>query len=148
MLSVYTIIHCNNFWIRLQNDTKNIEFLKIKRGLQYIAAKNFVSSPKSALDVVEAFNIENVWTQYGVSKDCDNPEHFYTASISDKDYSYFIFSSQKSIHLIRENISPTNRKFLIDATFKPVPRGCLNQLLIIYVEYFDEVQKMILCFTF
>lgn len=148
MLSVYTIIHCNNFWIRLQNDTKNIEFLKIKRGLQYIAAKNFVSSPKSALDVVEAFNIENVWTQYGVSKDCDNPEHFYTASISDKDYSYCIFSSQKSIHLIRENISPTNRKFLIDATFKPVPRGCFNQLLIIYVEYFDEVQRMILCFTF
>ncbi|XP_046806253.1 uncharacterized protein LOC124419743 [Lucilia cuprina] len=27
----------------------------------------------------------------------------------------------------------------MDATFKIVPRGCFNQLLIIYIKYFDEV---------
>ena len=48
-------------------------------------------------------------------------------------------SSQKIIKLITENIPPENRKYLIDATFNIVPRGCFNQLLIIYTKYIDDI---------
>lgn len=35
------------------------------------------------------------------------------------------------------------KKYLIDATIKIVPHGCFRQLLVVYIEYFDEVKFLI-----
>lgn len=123
---VTVLIKTHKLINRHQNATKDIDFARIRRGLQYIASKNFVSSPKCPLEVVEAFNLQNVWESYGLSQ---------------QDIAYCIFSSQKSIKLIEENILPVKRTFLMDATFKIVPRGCFTQLLVIYIEYMEEVRK-------
>lgn len=115
-------------------------FSKIQRGLQKIVSKNLVTSPKNALEVIEAFNLENVWNDFGLSKDYLNPRHFFTAAIKEENYSFCLFSSLKTIYLIKENIPPSKRTYLIDATFKIVPYGCFKQLLVIYIEYFEEVR--------
>ncbi|XP_046806265.1 uncharacterized protein LOC124419747 isoform X2 [Lucilia cuprina] len=122
-----------------QADTKNVIFSKLQRGLQKIISKNLITSPKNALQVIEAFNLENVWNDFGLSKDEMKPRHFFTAAIDGESYSFCLFSSLKSIDLIKENIPPTKRTYLIDATFKIVPHGCFKQLLIIYIEYFEEI---------
>lgn len=96
-------------------------------------------SPKNAVQVIESFNYEAVWTQFGLTKDEDNPRHFFTACIKEENNSFCLFSSLKSIELIKENIQPSQRTYLMDATFKIVPHGCFKQLLIIYIAYFDEV---------
>lgn len=126
----------------MQEDTKNIAFSKIQRGLQHIVSKCFVTSPNNAVQVIEAFNLENVWTTYGTSKDESNPRHFFTECISEKNHSFCLFSSLKTIDLVKENIPPANRTVLMDATFKIVPNGCFKQLLVIYIAYFDEVDKL------
>lgn len=138
---VTVLIKTHKLINRHQNATKDIDFARIRRGLQYIASKNFVSSPKRPLEVVEAFNLQNVWESYGLSQDVDDQKHFFTACINEEDFAYCIFSSQKSIKLIEENILPVKRTFLMDATFKIVPRGCFTQLLVIYIEYMEEVRK-------
>lgn len=109
--------------------------------MQKIVSKNLVTSPKNAVQVVEAFNLENVWNDFGLSKDDSNPRTFFTAAITEETYSFCLFSSLKTVDLIKENISPQKRTYLVDGTFKIVPYGCFKQLLVIYVEYFEEVKK-------
>lgn len=129
----------NTLLSRNQEETKNISFSKIKRGLQYIVSKGLVTSPKTAVQVIEAFNLENIWTFYGITKDETNPKSFFTACIIEEKFSFCLFSSLKTINLIKENIPPAKRTYLMDATFKIVPQGCFKQLLVIYIEYFEEV---------
>lgn len=126
-----------------QDDTKNIVFPRIERGLQYIVSKNLVTSPKTSVQVIEAFNSEHVWNKFGLTKDTKKPLHFFTACIADEMYTFCLFSSLKMIDLIKENIPPAKRQYLMDATFKIVPHGCFKQLLVIYIEYFEEVSKII-----
>ncbi|XP_073825748.1 uncharacterized protein [Musca autumnalis] len=54
------------------------------------------------------------------------------------DFNYCIFSSRKSIDIIKENI-PFGRTYLVDATFSIVPQGCFKQTLVIYIQYFDDI---------
>lgn len=102
--------------------------------------KNMVTSPKNALQIIEAFNLENIWYSFVITKDDANPRHFYTACIIDEKYFFCLFSSLKAIDLVKENISHEKRTYLMDATFEIVPQGCFKQLLVIYIEYFDEVR--------
>lgn len=122
-----------------QDDTKNLSFSKIQRGLQKIVSRNLVTSPKTALQTIEAFNLEHVWNDFGLSKDNLKPRHFFTAAIKEENYSFCLFSSLKTIDLIKGNIPASKRTYLMDGTFKIVPHGCFQQLLVIYVEYFEEV---------
>lgn len=85
--------------------------------------------------------MKSVWESYGLSQDIDDPKPFFTACISEADFLFCIFSSQKSLKLVKENVSESERKWLMDATFKIVPNGCFKQLLVIYIEYFDEVRN-------
>lgn len=79
--------------------------------------------------------------EFGLTKDDANPMHFFTACIAEENYSFCLFSSEKSINLVKENIQPAQRRYLMDATFKIIPKGCFKQLLIIYIEYFGEVSN-------
>lgn len=124
-----------------QDEAKNISFPRIQRGLQNIVSKHLITSPKYAVQIIESFNLENVWSEFGLTKDEANPMHFFTACIIEENYTFCLFSSQKSINLVKENIQPSQRKYLMDATFKIVPKGCFKQLLIIYIEYFEEVSS-------
>lgn len=127
------------FKFRFQEESQNISFPKIQRGLQYLVSKRFIASPKTPLNVIESFQLESVWNNFGLSKDEVNPRHFYTACIFENEYSFCLFSSLKSIDLVKENIPPGNRTYLMDATFSMVPQGCFKQHLVIYILYFDEV---------
>ncbi|KAI8116748.1 hypothetical protein CVS40_11230, partial [Lucilia cuprina] len=66
----------NYFLYSNQADTKNLIFSKLQRGLQKIISKNLITSSKNALQVIEAFNLENIWNDFGLSKDEMKPRHF------------------------------------------------------------------------
>lgn len=120
------------------NEDVGITFGNIRRGLQKIVSGTFVKNPKTARDVVEAFTSENVWYEFGLSKCHTDPQPFFKACIEDHDFSFCIFMSTKSINLIKSHIPPCDRKYLMDATFKIVPQGCFNQLLIVYISYLEQ----------
>lgn len=109
----------------------------MKRGLQKITNKVFVKSPQTASDVSNTFRDEQIWNKFGVTKGMENTA-FFKACIEEDGISYCIFSSEKICSLITENIPLEKRMYLIDGTFKIVPQGCFKQLLIVYINYFDE----------
>ncbi|XP_073848252.1 uncharacterized protein [Musca autumnalis] len=83
--------------------------------------------------------MEAVWEAYGKSQDMENPRPFYTACIVEDEFTYCIFTSQKSLNLIVDNVTDNQRKWLIDGTFSIVPSGCFTQMLVIYIEYCDHI---------
>lgn len=54
-------------------------------------------------------------------------------------YTCTFLVSETIIDLIKKNIDPDRRKYMLDGTFKIVPIGVFKQLLILYVEYHDAV---------
>lgn len=110
----------------------------MQRGLQYLTQKVFTRSPTTPVEIIEAFNREMVWTQYGITKHSETPCHFFKACIQEPQFSYCIFFSEHIGNMIGEYIPPSHRNFLIDGTFKIVPQGCFKQLLIIHIDYFEE----------
>lgn len=110
----------------------------MQRGLQYLTAKVFIRSPSTPNEIVESFNLERIWNEYGITKHEDNPCHFFKACIQEDGFSYCIFFSETIASIITEHILPQQRKYMIDGTFKIVPMGVYKQLLIIHVDYFEE----------
>ena len=140
---LFLIFLCTFFFKlpRDQDATKNLNFQKIKRGLQNLSGRIFAKSPQTAVEVTAAFQMEEIWNKFGLSKS-DDPRPFFKACIKEPDFAYCIFSSEKIINIIKEYIPPSKRKYLVDATFKIVPQGCFKQLLILHVDYFDEKVSM------
>lgn len=67
----------------------------------------------------------------------------YIDSIIEKDYAFHVFASYANIDLTKKHIPPGQRKYLMDGTFKIVPRQFSKngQLLIIAIEYKNDVSS-------
>lgn len=96
-------------------------------------------SSKSVAEILAAFEDPDIMETFGSSKHQEARPFFITAREEER-FSYCIFASKKSIELMEANIQEKDRCFLVDATFKVVPNGIFNQLLIIFVEYINMVK--------
>lgn len=126
--------YCSN-----PEESKQLDFHRMQRGLQLLVAKTFVKSPTCAQEVVEAFQLESIYTNFGLTKHGDPKHQFFIACIQGNNGSFCIFASKKIMLQIEENILPMNRTYIVDGTFSVVPNGCFKQLLIIHIEYFGKV---------
>ena len=76
----------------------------MQRGLQKLANKAFVSAPSTAQDIVHAFQLEAIWSHWKNKTGYAEPTPFYKACMQEKNFSFCIFGSDKTIKLINENI--------------------------------------------
>lgn len=73
-----------------------------------------------------------IFREYGLTL---NEQHsFYVDSVVENHYAFHVFASFAVIDQIKKNIEPGKRRYLMDGTFKVVPRE-FSQLLIISIEY-------------
>lgn len=80
--------------------------------------------------------LPNIYEEFGKT---ENKQHkFYVGSQIKRHFSFHVFASYSTINMIKEKIAPGDRKYLIDGTFRIVPRN-LAQLLIISVQYGTNV---------
>lgn len=79
----------------------------------------------------------------GRSQHVGNPE-FFNGAVQTENYSFCVFSSKYVIDLIEKHIDVNLRQYSLDATFKVVPIGPFNQLLIFYANYIEKVRIYIL----
>lgn len=126
------------FFCRNQDGTKHLVYSRLKRTLERLSSRTFLKSPQTPLEVIESFQTEFIWKNYGLSRDKKHPRPFFKACISEAEFSYCIFASEAIMEGITENINVGQRRYLIDGTFKVVPVGCFKQLLVIYIQYLDE----------
>lgn len=95
-------------------------------------------APTNAQQLNEKFQDQNIFEALGKSLYRDRGI-FYNCSQITESYSNCIFSSSKSIQLIKENVEEKDRFFLMDATFSVTPRGEFQQVLIIYAQFGPKV---------
>lgn len=97
------------------------------------------NAPKTCEDIRVAFANEKIRKIYGHTKH-DNPSVFYKGCVEDSNFAYCIFASDVITQKINSCIPIERRNYLMDATFKIVPQSCFKQLLIIYIEYMEQVR--------
>lgn len=96
------------------------------RNLQKLRVNKYVKSPNTVKEIIEAYSNENVMREYGMSKHNDR-RAFYKYAHEDDNSAFVIFASDTIIdERITENIEVTNRRYLMDATFKVVPYNKSN----------------------
>lgn len=86
------------------------------------------------MEIQREFEKTHVFDALGLSRHHERGIFFNTAQTGDG-FENCIFSSPKSISLIKENVDIKDRFFLMDATFRVSPRGIFNQLLVIHVQF-------------
>lgn len=128
---------CHFSYFRNQ-DTK-LSFKRMERTLQKIRNSKVPKAPTTCAEIKKAFENENVFDEYGMTKHSDHREIFFNTIHESSSFSYCIFSSIRIIKHMEENIDRSKRKILMDATFKIVPAGPFKQFLVIYIEHMSKV---------
>lgn len=92
-------------------------------------------APTDAKGIAETFTNPTIFESLGKSLHKDHGQFFNCAQI-EKNYTNCIFSSPRSIQLIKEELRDENERFfLMDGTFSITPRGAFQQVLIIYAQF-------------
>lgn len=116
-------------------------YYAMRRNLIRIRNGIMPASPNTPLDIANNFKIESIMKEYGMTMPITVTDQmtpfFRTVQIED-DFAYCVFASQRIINEI-ELLPEDSRHFYMDGTFKVVPYGSFNQLLIIYAEFFQKV---------
>lgn len=109
----------------------------MKRNLVRILNPNRPKMPKTSNEISDAFKNEAIYNEYGLNEHKTEP--FYIDTV-DKNpfYSFTVFASMQVVKMIQQFL-PDNRKYLMDGTFDVTPLGCYAQLLVIYIEFKNDV---------
>lgn len=117
-------------------------FSEVKRTLENCRDKKFGKAPVNCLEIRREFEKPEIFDLLGLSKHRARGIFFNTVQIED-DFENCIFSSAKTIELIKENVEVKDRFFVMDATFRSAPRGVFMQFLIIHAQYGTKTFPMI-----
>lgn len=91
-----------------------------------------------AEDVITAYKDPAIVTEFGYNLRGNNPFYVDT-KITDSGSSFTLFASFPIIEMIKKNIASKDRKYLIDGTFDITPFGSFYQVLVIHIEYKNDV---------
>lgn len=113
-------------------------FESVERTLRTRRKSKYGKPPVSPEEIAFEFEKADVLRDLGTSIQRDKGQLYNTTQIKD-DYSNCIFSSAKSISLVKEHLEVNERFFLMDATFRITPRGVFQQVLVIYIQFQSKV---------
>lgn len=108
----------------------------MKRTLNKIKNATRPKIPQDPVEIRSLFENPDVFAKYGYNLDQSAP--FYVDTVVKPQFSFVVFKSDSIIGIIKENIDPALRYYLIDGTFSCVPPG-FYQVLIISIEYQNDV---------
>lgn len=114
-------------------------FDEMRRTMEDWRKAKYGKAPKNAKEIEDAFKKSDIFETLGKSL-YRGRGTFYNCSQITENYENCIFSSPRSIQLIKENVDEKDRFFLMDATFSITPRGSFQQVLIIYAQFGPKVR--------
>lgn len=115
-----------------------IVFSSVEKTLNNHRSIKFHKSPKTCYEIEKVFEDETIRSMFCLSFHKVKYEIYDTTFCSD-DFSYCIYSSKKSIELIKKHVPEEDRFLVMDATFSITPNRMFYQVLIIYARYFEKV---------
>lgn len=103
--------------------------------MENIRKEKYDTSPKTLEEIREVFKNPSIMRDIGTSLHREHGE-LYNYAHEEKNFSYCVFSSKKSIELICKNLDVDERFFLIDATFRITPMcSVFSQVLMIHAQF-------------
>lgn len=93
--------------------------------------------PRTSGEISDAFKNEAIYNEYGLNERKSEPFYIETVDKSPS-YSFTLFASMQVVKMI-QHFLPENRRYLMDGTFDVTPLGCYAQLLVIYIEFKNDV---------
>lgn len=133
-------IQIKSFKLNFRFPRSNLRFAKVQKTLQRIKNGVLPKNPISVEEIKAAFNRPEILQAFGHTFGEDGTKDiFFDDAIDTGDVQYCVFSSKKIIKVINEHIPKDKLHLLMDATFRTVPLGPFNQLLIIYVRMKHQV---------
>lgn len=115
-------------------------FSEFKKTLTNIRKRRYGKNPTNGEEVLAEFQKEEVLRDYGYSLLQDHGKLLNDVIIT-KTYENCIFSSAKSIALIKENVPEHKRFFILDGTFYITPKGVWKQVLILHARFGSKVSQ-------
>lgn len=109
----------------------------MRRHCNRLRNKICCNAPRSVADVEREFDKVAIMDRFGYT--CgSNRQEMYVGCIRNARIQAVFFKSQRMINVMN---TCTERKFFVDATFRVVPNGDFQQLLVIHVEMKDHVSN-------
>lgn len=109
----------------------------MKRTLQRHKNKIYPKIPKTLEDIRNSFLDPKILNEYGYN--LTNSAQFYIDTVIETNHAFTVFASKFVIDFIQKNIEPGQRNYLLDGTFDRLPGGGYYQLLIITIEFENQV---------
>lgn len=109
----------------------------MKRTLQRHKNKAYPKIPKTLEDIRNSFLDPKILDEYGYN--LEKNARFYIDTVIETNHAYTVFASKFVIDFIQKNIKPGLRNYLLDGTFDRLPGSDYYQLLIITIEFENEV---------
>lgn len=113
-------------------------FESVERTLRDLRKSKYGRSPVTPEEIAIEFQKDNVLRDLGTSLQRDKGPLYNATQIGDN-YSNCIFSSAKSISLVKDHLEVRERFFMMDGTFRITPRGVFQQVLVIYIHFGSKV---------
>lgn len=111
-----------------------------RRNLYRIKSGAMPSSPQTSAEVASAFENEVIMHTFGMTVPSGGvpANAFYRTVFSNTNFAYCVFASQPIINRVAE-MPQERRHYFMDGTFRVVPFGSFNQLLVIHASFFEKV---------
>lgn len=128
------------FFKRRTFGESKLTFKKVERNARRYKNK-YPKMPKKITDIIKAFNDNAIIEKYAFN--LRKTKRFYIDTVVHGSDFFTVFASHQIIGLIEKFIAPKDRKYLLDGTFEIVPLTTFYQLLIIHIEYKNDVSFII-----
>lgn len=116
-------------------------FSQCKKTLGNLRTLKYGPSPKNGAEVREKFSRIEIMEALGHSLHYDHGRFFNDVIVTDK-FDSCIFSSHKSISLIKQYTLEEKRFFILDGTFRITPKGVWQQTLILQISFGLKVKQI------
>lgn len=113
-----------------------MKFKSVEATINRSKAKQHPALPKTLQEVKDLFDMESTIESFG--KTLTNRNQFYFETKVADNFAHQIYASMATIEFIENNIGEGSRNYLMDGTFKIVPKP-FKQALIISIEYKNNV---------
>lgn len=118
----------------------NLNYDKIRPTLNIIKNNKHPKLPKSFEETRKILNTTSNVKKYGYSK--IESSRLYIDTIVEEKFAFMVFASYVVIDKIKQYIEPKERFYLVDGTFKIVPR-LWKQLIVIAIQFKNDVRILI-----